>query len=74
LRLGDDVLVVPVGSLGTVNAYYRQVLEKAISNLLPQARIRQEIAPAVIGATFLALKQVGVTLSEATLAQLDRMV
>ena len=74
LQLGDNVLVVPVGSLGTVNVYYRQVLEKAITRLLPQARIRSEVAPAVIGAAFLALKQIGITLSEDTLAQLDKVI
>lgn len=71
LSLGDDVVVVPVGSLGTVNQFYRQELENAIHKRLPQARIRQPIAPAVIGAAFLALQQLGITLSEAELAALD---
>ncbi|MBI1257144.1 MAG: hypothetical protein GC204_06710 [Chloroflexi bacterium] len=74
LQLGADVLVVPVGSLGTVNAYYRQTLETAITRLLPQARIQQAVAPAVIGAAFLALEQIGITLPEATLAQLDKVI
>lgn len=38
LQLGDEVLVVPVGSLGTVNVYYRDVLEKAITRRSPAAR------------------------------------
>jgi len=74
LQLGDDVLVVPVGSLGTVNVYYRQALEKAIARVLPQARVRPEVAPAVIGAAFLALQQIGITLPEATLAQLNKVI
>jgi glucosamine kinase len=74
LQLGADVLVVPVGSLGTVNLYYRQVLEKAITRLLPQARIRQAVAPAVIGAAFLALEQIEIILPEAILAQLDKVI
>lgn len=71
LSLGENVLVVPVGSLGTVNQFYRQALEAAILKRLPQARIRQPIAPAVIGAAFLALQHLGITLSEAELAALD---
>ena len=74
LQLGADVLVVPVGSLGTVNVYYRQVLEKAITRILPQARIRQAVAPAVIGAAFLALEQIEIILPEAILAQLDKVL
>ena len=74
LQLGADVLVVPVGSLGTVNLYYRKALEKAITRLLPQARIRQAVAPAVIGAAILALEQIGITLPEATLVQLDKVL
>ena len=71
LGLPDDVLVVPVGSLGTVNLTYRRILEAAIGRRLPEARIHSAIAPAVIGAAFLALQQVGVTLSAETLAQIN---
>ena len=74
LRLGEDVLVVPVGSLGTVNVYYRATLERAIEALLPQARVRPAIAPAVIGAAFLALQQIGITLAPETLAGLASAV
>ena len=74
LALPDDVLVIPVGSLGTVNEYYRDILDRAIHKRLPQARIRQPIAPAVIGAAYLALKQVNVTLSVEALAQLEKAV
>ena len=71
LRLPDDVLVVPVGSLGTVNQYYRAALEDAIHRLLPQARVRPPVTPAVFGAAFLALQQLGITLPPETLAQLQ---
>lgn len=71
LQLGADVLVVPVGSLGTVNQFYRRELDEAIHKRLPQARIRQPIAPAVIGAAFLALQQLGITLTEDELAALN---
>ncbi len=74
LGLPDDVLVIPVGSLGTVNEYYRNILDRALHKLLPQANIRQPLAPAVIGAAFLALQQVGITLSEDTLAQLEKAI
>lgn len=67
LRLPDDVLVIPVGSLGTINAYYRRALEDAIDRVLPGARVRPPIAPPVIGAAFLALQQIGVTLPEESL-------
>ncbi|MFN8447585.1 MAG: BadF/BadG/BcrA/BcrD ATPase family protein [Anaerolineae bacterium] len=70
LRLPADVLVIPVGSLGTVNVYYRRALEAAIARVLPSARVRPPIAPPVIGAAFLALQQVGITLPEATLRML----
>lgn len=71
LRLPDDVLVVPVGSLGTVNVFYRQVLEAAIACALPQARVRPPIAPAVVGAAFIALQKIGITLPPETLARLN---
>ncbi|MCC6802051.1 MAG: hypothetical protein IT319_04125 [Anaerolineae bacterium] len=71
LRLPDDVLVIPVGSLGTVNVYYRRALEAAIARVLPHARVRPPIAPPVIGAAFLALQQVGVTLPKAALQALS---
>lgn len=74
LNLGDEVLVVPVGSLGTVNDYYRAALERAIEALLPHVRIRDEIAPAVIGAAFLALQQIGITLPVETLAGLANAI
>ena len=74
LRLPDDVLIVPVGSLGTVNEFYRARLEAAIHQALPQARIRPPVAPPVIGAVFLALQQVGITLSEGALARLAAVV
>ncbi len=74
LALPADVLIVPVGSLGTVNPFYRQTLERAIHVPLPNARIRNAIAPAVIGAAFLALQQVGVTLSADQLAGLESAV
>jgi N-acetylglucosamine kinase-like BadF-type ATPase len=74
LSLGDDVLVVPVGSLGTVNAFYRGVLHRAIAARLPAARVRDAVAPAVIGAGFLALQQVGITLPQETLASLANAV
>lgn len=71
LSLPDDVLVIPVGSLGTVNVYYRQSLESAIARVMPEARVRPPIAPPVIGAAFLALQQIGVTLSEDVLGTLN---
>lgn len=71
LQLGSDVIVVPVGSLGTVNPFYRRELDEAIHKRLPQARIRQPVAPAVIGAAFLALQQLGVTLTEEELSALN---
>ena len=71
LNLPDDVLVVPVGSLGTVNQYYRSVLEDAIHRLIPNARVRPPVTPAVFGAAFLALQQLGITLPQETLAQLQ---
>ncbi|MEP7291313.1 MAG: BadF/BadG/BcrA/BcrD ATPase family protein [Chloroflexota bacterium] len=74
LGLPDDVLVVPVGSLGTINEYYRQALEDAIHRVLPQARIRPAIAPAVFGAAFLALQQLGITLSQEILARLNEAI
>jgi N-acetylglucosamine kinase-like BadF-type ATPase len=74
LSLGDDVLVVPVGSLGTVNAFYRAILERSIEAVLPHVRIREAIAPAVIGAAFLALQQIGITLPPETLAGLAKAV
>lgn len=74
LSLPDDVLIVPVGSLGTVNVYYRTILEASIARLLPQARVRDEIAPAVMGAAFLAFQQIGVTLTQETLASLKNAI
>jgi N-acetylglucosamine kinase-like BadF-type ATPase len=74
LALGADVLVVPVGSLGTVNPYYREVLERSIHRVLPEARIRKPIAPAVIGSAFLALEQIGITLTQETIAGLENAV
>ena len=50
------------------------MLEKAITRLLPQERIRQAVAPAVIGAAFLALEQIEIILPEAILAQLDKVI
>ena len=74
LQLSEDVLVVPVGSLGTVSQYYRQALENAIHAILPQARVRRAIAPAVIGAALLAFQQLGMTLPQEVLAQLSDAV
>lgn len=74
LNLGAEPLIVPVGSLGTVNAYYRSMLERSIEAVVPLARIREAIAPAVIGAAFLALQQAGITLPPETLAGLAKAV
>ncbi len=74
LNLPDDVLVIPVGSLGTINRFYRRKLEAAIAGLTPGARVRPPIAPAAVGAAFLALQQIGITLPADTLAQLENAV
>jgi N-acetylglucosamine kinase-like BadF-type ATPase len=70
LALPDDTLVVPVGSLAEVSVIFRTALERAILQVLPAARIQSAVAPAVAGAAWLALEQIGVTLSPATLSAL----
>lgn len=70
LKLPEDVLVIPVGSLATESTLFRAVLERAIHAALPAAQIRAPFVSAVAGAAILALQQVGVTLSEAALAGL----
>ncbi len=74
LHLPDDVLVVPVGSLATESDIYRRALERAITQVLARARIRTPVAPAVAGAAFLALQQVGINLSQELLGRLHSVV
>ena len=73
LNLSDDVLVVPVGSLGTANPLYREVLEAAIHRLLPQAQIKNAVVAPVAGAALLALEQMGISLSADGLAKLQHL-
>jgi N-acetylglucosamine kinase-like BadF-type ATPase len=73
LNLPENVLVVPVGSLGTANPLYRQVLETAIHRLLPEAQIKKAVVAPVAGAALLALDQIGLTLSPGALAKLAQL-
>ena len=74
LHLPDDTLVIPVGSLATVSPIFRENLERALHKALPKVEIRAAFVPAVAGAAFLALEQVGVTLSEEALGRLRSVV
>lgn len=73
LGLPDDVIVVPVGSLGTVNAFYRGHLERAIARRLPLAQVRKPVAAPVIGAALLAFQQVGIDIPVDALAKLEHV-
>jgi N-acetylglucosamine kinase-like BadF-type ATPase len=70
LRLPEDTLVVPVGSLATASMIFRRTLEQAIHSVLPEAQVRAPLIPPVAGAAFLALQQTGITLTAAVLAKL----
>ncbi len=70
LHLSDDALVIPVGSLATASPLFRDHLERALRAALPKVRIRSPLVPAVAGAAFLALQQVGISLPEEVLARL----
>lgn len=70
LQLPDDVIVIPVGSLASSSVLFRRTLYRAIIQVLPKAQVKPPIAPPVAGAAFLALQQVGITLTEDVLAKL----
>lgn len=74
LNLPPDTLVVPVGSLATASAIFRQALEREIHSALPDAQVRAPLVPPVAGAALLALQQVGITVSDAALVQLSSVV
>src|SRR5262249_54560881 len=70
LDLPEDVLVIPVGAVANASQLYRASLEQAILKVLPKVRIRAPLVPAVVGAAFLALQQIGITLPEEVLVTL----
>jgi N-acetylglucosamine kinase-like BadF-type ATPase len=74
LRLPDDALVIPVGSLATASPLFRENLERALRAALATVQIRPPLVPAVAGAAFLALQQIGISLSEEVLVRLRNVV
>lgn len=74
LHLPDNTLVIPVGSLATASSLFRENLERALHAVLPEIQIRPPLVPAVAGAAFLALQQVGISLPEDVLVRLQNVV
>ncbi len=74
LDLPTDVIIVPVGSVAESSEIFRRQLEQAIHAVLPGAQIRTPMVPAVAGAAFLALQQIGITLPVDIFRQLQDVV
>src|SRR5205823_6585500 len=67
-----EVPVVAVGGLVESNREYRQHFAADLAAALPQARLREPLAPPVVGAVLSAFQQVGANPSHEALDRLTR--
>ncbi|MBA3868542.1 MAG: hypothetical protein H0X30_05270 [Anaerolineae bacterium] len=71
LDLQNEVNVVAVGGVVTSSESFRQLLEAAIKEQLPTAKLQLPVAPPVVGAAILAFEQIGLTPSLSDLNHLS---
>ncbi|MBU6398947.1 MAG: hypothetical protein KGS61_01385, partial [Verrucomicrobia bacterium] len=73
LPTGPGPEVVVIGGLGTAEGLYRRLIYAALRRRLPSARVGPPALAPVVGATLLAMEQVGIKRTPRLLANLRRL-